>query len=218
MRGCPGSARGSSTRKALDLVHEWIAKLPPSKEKPAVDLVRQSHEQQIARLGRADVTPTSGLVSRRSARLTATTSGAIALARASATEASTGGPRRDPRRRPGTILSPRSATSSSGSCPRPSAFARLGDVIDPNQVLEPQGRRRPRTGDLRRRVDRQLQELSPPRRRRRRDRARPVQDRREVPPARLAPADPRTVADRRPEVHHVFSRDPARAGHDRPRP
>src|SRR5206468_3959057 len=64
--------------KWVDLVHKWIEKLPPSGQRPADDLTRQSHEQQIARLGRGSHANKRSRVE-AIRNLTATTSGALAL-------------------------------------------------------------------------------------------------------------------------------------------
>ena len=64
--------------------------------------------------------------------------------------------------------------------PESERIARLGDRHRPQGHPRPQGGCRPRPGHLHRRVGRQLQELPPPRRGRRRARPGPGQDRREV--------------------------------------
>jgi uncharacterized repeat protein (TIGR03806 family) len=122
----------------VDMVHKWIEKLPSSGEKPAVDLVRQSHEQQIARLGRGSHADKRSRVE-AIRNLTATTSGALVLAWAYSHG------RLPPAVREEILAETRNHPVAEVRdvferfVPETERVARLGEVIDPNQVLSLHG-------------------------------------------------------------------------------
>jgi uncharacterized repeat protein (TIGR03806 family) len=124
--------------KGADIIYEWIRKLPPSKPEPASPPVRGKYAPLLARLGQENGADTAS-VTEAIRTLTSSTSGALALARAYS-HGELSGPVRE-----AVLAETRNHPQAEVRdiferfVPESERLARLGEVIDPNQILNLQG-------------------------------------------------------------------------------
>jgi putative heme-binding domain-containing protein len=123
-------------QQAVDLIHDWIAKIPDAKESAALKAEREETEALVATLRDAD--PSKAAASKRSEvirRLTASTSRALALSRALAHSAVSAVARAEVL----AAVKDHAATEVRDLferfIPESERVKRLGDSIDPKEIL-----------------------------------------------------------------------------------